>query len=38
MSVVDKDFRNILFISRNKNNKGFNDSIYQPFGRQRKIK
>ena len=31
MSVVAKDFRNILFVSRNKDNKWLNDSICQPF-------
>ena len=31
MSVVDKDFRNVLFVSRNKDNNGLNNSIYQPF-------
>ena len=31
MSVVDKDFRNVLFVSRNKDNSGLNNSIYQPF-------
>ena len=31
MSVVDKDFRNVLFVSRNKDNRGLNNSIYQPF-------
>ena len=31
MSVVDKDFRNVLFVSRNKDNKVLNNSIYQPF-------
>ena len=31
MSVVDKDFRNVLFVSRNKDNRGLNSSIYQPF-------
>lgn len=31
MSVVDKDFRNVLFVSRNKDNKWLNDSIYEPF-------
>ena len=31
MSVVDKDFRNVLFVSRNKDNRGLNNSRYQPF-------
>lgn len=31
MSVVDKDFRNVLFVSRNKDNNGLNNSIYEPF-------
>ena len=31
MSVVDKDFRNVLFVSRNKDNRGLNNSICQPF-------
>jgi hypothetical protein len=31
MSIVDKDFRNVLFVSRNKDNRGLNNSIYQPF-------
>ena len=32
MSVVDKDFRNVLFVSRNKDNSGLNNSaFYQPF-------
>ena len=31
MSVVDKDFRNVLFVSRNKDNSWLNDSIHKPF-------
>lgn len=32
MSVVTKDFRNVLFVSRNKDNSGLNNSaFYQPF-------
>ena len=31
MSVVAKDFRNVLFVSRNKDNSGLNNSICQPF-------
>ena len=31
MSVVDKDFRNVLFVSRNKDNSELNNSIYEPF-------
>ena len=31
MSVVDKDFRNVLFVSRNKDNSWLNNSICQPF-------
>ena len=31
MSVVAKDFRNVLFVSRNKDNKWLNDSIHEPF-------
>ena len=31
MSVVAKDFRNVLFVSRNKDNSWLNNSICQPF-------
>ena len=31
MSVVTKDFRNVLFVSRNKDNSWLNNSICQPF-------
>ena len=31
MSVITKDFRNVLFVSRNKDNSWLNNSICQPF-------
>lgn len=31
MSIIDADFRNVLFVSRNKDNKWLNNSFYKPF-------
>lgn len=31
MSVVDAELRNVLFVSRNKDNRWLNDSTYKPF-------
>lgn len=31
MSIIDADFRNVLFVSRNKDNKWLNKTFYKPF-------
>lgn len=31
MSIVDAELRNVLFVSRNKDNRWLNDSTYKPF-------
>lgn len=31
MSIIDADFRNVLFVSRNKDNKWLNKAFYKPF-------